>query len=279
MKWLLDNKEWIFSGLGISIVTIIFSIVKYLKTKSKNENTNSSYNQINNLKNSQINNLTNAQINNLNINSNSTPKLIIKCEKPECNLYYPEIYNNINTHKSIMNYSSTHLQQLVLELQLFLNNIGNDCARNINITFKINKKDVLLTDKNILWLSMSLPLETVNAEEDENYYIQYYSIATMEPHEKICLPLNQTLNGIIISSLFNIEHVTSFEKSDFSINSDNYKNILNKKSCESPILLADIKYYDLNNAMHKESLCLEFNVKYIQLGNSLGIEVKEKFES
>ena len=29
--WISKNKEWIFSGIGIFIVTIVFAIFKYIK--------------------------------------------------------------------------------------------------------------------------------------------------------------------------------------------------------------------------------------------------------
>ncbi|MBV7414526.1 hypothetical protein [Aeromonas sp. sif2433] len=28
MSWLLENKEWVFSGVGVSVVVFIFSIFK-----------------------------------------------------------------------------------------------------------------------------------------------------------------------------------------------------------------------------------------------------------
>jgi len=36
MNWLLDNKEWLFSGLGVFIITILYSrLFSYVKKKSK----------------------------------------------------------------------------------------------------------------------------------------------------------------------------------------------------------------------------------------------------
>lgn len=44
-------------------------------------------------------------------------------------------------------------------LDISLVNVGSEYAKNINISFMINKEDCLLTDKNIFWLYESLPLE------------------------------------------------------------------------------------------------------------------------
>ena len=37
IEWFLNNKEWFFSGLGISIVVLIFTIVKSFMRKKKEE--------------------------------------------------------------------------------------------------------------------------------------------------------------------------------------------------------------------------------------------------
>lgn len=37
MQWILNNKEWVFSGVGVFILTIVGSII--FKTKSCKKNT------------------------------------------------------------------------------------------------------------------------------------------------------------------------------------------------------------------------------------------------
>lgn len=35
MYWILENKEWVFSGIGVFMITLIFGIIKTYKRTSQ----------------------------------------------------------------------------------------------------------------------------------------------------------------------------------------------------------------------------------------------------
>jgi predicted tellurium resistance membrane protein TerC len=35
MNWILENKEWIFSGVGITFLVIIWKLIKHMLSKKK----------------------------------------------------------------------------------------------------------------------------------------------------------------------------------------------------------------------------------------------------
>lgn len=37
MKWLIENKEWIFSGVGIAIIGLVVNLIKNKKSKKSIE--------------------------------------------------------------------------------------------------------------------------------------------------------------------------------------------------------------------------------------------------
>ncbi len=39
MKYINENKEWIFSGVGVLILTIVWGIIKYIFSKKKTNRT------------------------------------------------------------------------------------------------------------------------------------------------------------------------------------------------------------------------------------------------
>lgn len=43
MQWILDNKEWLFSGLGIFILTLIFSFFAKNKNVTKQSQKSGKY--------------------------------------------------------------------------------------------------------------------------------------------------------------------------------------------------------------------------------------------
>lgn len=251
IEWLMNNKEWIFSGIGVLIITALVTILSSIYHKAIVKSTK--YDK----------DIT------VNIRAKSAPKIIIKAEKRKCKIYEPERYSDINSWRDIKNYSI--LQQLVDELDIQLVNVGSEYAKNVNIVFKINKEDCLLSDKNIFWLYESLLLENYKKDQVEQLYFQEYNIPVMEANERIRLPLNMTLNGIIISCMFNTSYFINFSKEEFSKNSDIYEKMANNLPLKLPVLFAEISYSEDNGAIHKEKYELRFNHEYMQLGDHLGI--------
>lgn len=39
VEWIIENKEWVFSGIGIFIFTIIIGLIKWLFSKKKSNRT------------------------------------------------------------------------------------------------------------------------------------------------------------------------------------------------------------------------------------------------
>jgi len=38
MEWLLENKEWVFSGIGVIIITSVFAIIRHFVRWKKRKN-------------------------------------------------------------------------------------------------------------------------------------------------------------------------------------------------------------------------------------------------
>ena len=251
IEWIKNNIEWLFGGIGVLGITAIATIPKIIYRMAT-------------IKNKKVDkNIT------VNLSAKSAPKIIIKSEYQKCRIYEPEHYSDINSWRDIKNYST--LQQLVDELNIHLINVGSEYAKNINISFMIIKEDCLLTDKNIFWLYESLPLENYKKDQVEQLYHHSYDIPVMEANEKIRLPLNNTLNGIIISCMFNTSYFINFNRDEFSRNSDIYEKMANNQPLKLPVLFTEITYSEDNGAIHKEKYELRFIHEYMQLGEYLGI--------
>jgi hypothetical protein len=39
LEWIIENKEWVFSGIGIFILTIIMGLIKWFFSKKKSDRT------------------------------------------------------------------------------------------------------------------------------------------------------------------------------------------------------------------------------------------------
>lgn len=254
IEWLINNKEWFFSGFGVLIITTIVAISKNLYHRAAVRTSDKEIT--------------------VSVKAKSSPQIVIKSEKRMCRIYEPEHYSNINSWKNIINFSV--LQQLVNEFDIFLINVGSEYAKNINITFGINQEDCLLTDKNIFWLYESLPLENYKKDQDKQLYCQVYDIPIMEANERIRLPLNKTLNGIIISCMFNTSYFLNFDKKEFLRNGDIYEKMSNNLPLKLPVLFVEIVYLEDNGAIHKEKYELKFSHEYMQLGEYLGISIDLK---
>lgn len=251
IEWLVNNKEWVFSGIGVLIITALVAISRniYRKATAKPAKDNKEIT--------------------VNVRAKSAPKIIIKAERRKCKIFEPEHYSDNNSWRDIKNYSI--LQQLVDELDIYIVNVGSEYAKNINIAFETDKEDCLLTDKNIFWLYESLLLENYKKDQVEQLYYQTYDIPIIEANERLRLPLNMTLNGIIVSCMFNTSYFINFDKEEFSKNSDIYEKMANNLPLKLPVLFVEITYSEDNNAIHKEKYELRFNHEYMQLGEYLGI--------
>lgn len=68
MEWILANKEWVFSGIGVLLITIIWALIKFVFSK---ENTGGGTNTLKN-KNVISNSGSNVVNNTINVNASST---------------------------------------------------------------------------------------------------------------------------------------------------------------------------------------------------------------
>ena len=39
IEWIIENKEWIFSGIGVFILTIVLSLIRRASSKNKSNRT------------------------------------------------------------------------------------------------------------------------------------------------------------------------------------------------------------------------------------------------
>ena len=39
MEWIWNNKEWVFSGIGVVVLTFLFAIIRYFLQKNKSKKT------------------------------------------------------------------------------------------------------------------------------------------------------------------------------------------------------------------------------------------------
>lgn len=133
-----------------------------------------------------------------------------------------------------------------------------------------------MTDKNISCLFISLPLENLRKENLEELLVHSYKIHIIESYESIRLPLNQTLNGIIISCLFNLVHFISFKKDEFSRMKNVYESVERGELRHAPKLHVLIKYKDGDGAVREVKYEILFELKFIQAGSYLMIEYQHK---
>lgn len=279
INWLINNKEWVFSGIGITAITAGIAIIKMVTNKTSKEDRKIIQKQnknINPMNLQGMDNSINTQIGNVNINMRSVSRMVLKFGQHKINLYYPERYLEKNSHKNIMNYNM--IQQLVDEFKIILLNIGDEYFKNLKITFKIDKDDALVTDKNLLFISTSLPIESVNSKDDDKHYVQEIEIPTIEPNQQFELPLDKRMNGLIVSSIFNISHFISFTKKDFKSTSYNYLKKCKQVPLKAPRLYIDLEYKDLYNAIKRENMCIEFIIEYQQICSHFSIIIKEVFD-
>lgn len=262
LDYLIDNKEWIFSGIGIIVITGIGALIRNILNIKKN--------------NFPINNNINNNNVNITLNERRIPKLVIKAEKRECRIFNPEIYSEINSYKNIINYGNGYLQQLVDEMNINIINAGYSFAKDVKIKFSLKKEECLLTNKNRFWIFESLLLENYENNTLDDLLIQSYKIPVLESGERIRLPLNQTINGVIVSCLFNTSYFINFEEQEFSEMASVYKKLKNNLPLKPPVLYISIEYCDEDGAIRKEQYKVLFKIKFIQFCEFLCVEYNEE---
>jgi len=261
LDYLIDNKEWIFSGIGIIVITGIGALVRNILNIKK--------------KNFSISNNINSNNVNITVNERRIPKLAIKAEKRECRIFNPEVYSEINSYKNIINYRNGYLQQLVDEMNINIINVGYSFAKDVNIKFSLKKEECLLTNKNMFWIFESLLLENYENNTLDDLLIQSYKIPILESGERVRLPLNQTINGVIVSCLFNTSYFINFEEQEFSEMGSVYENLKNNLPLKPPVLYISIEYCDEDGAVRKEQYKVLFKIKFIQFCEFLCVEYNE----
>lgn len=205
---------------------------------------------------------------------NIKPILMLDIEEEPKAIYDPSHYSKINSLKEIRNYHD--IPNLVDIFGIELINTGKGYAREIEIIFSIKKNDTLITDKNKLWLSLISPLNKV--EEIDGEYIQRFRHSFLGSDGKSKdLPLNLSMNALVITSLWNIENSLLFSEDDFLYSLEYYKEKMNNKPLTIPSIEVNIKYCDMDDNEYKTTYTIAFDYLYHQVGSYIAIKPRIEF--
>ncbi|KQY93602.1 hypothetical protein ASD24_20765 [Paenibacillus sp. Root52] len=205
-------------------------------------------------------------------NERIKPHLLITFDSEESLLYYPEKYSKVNKKDDIKNYS--YFPSLSQLFNIAIVNTGMGYAKNIEIIIEILKEDVFVTDRNLLWMFMN-PVEQIDYSGDE--FVQSEQIAYIENEEGIPLPLNSKANGLIISSIYNINNFIMLSDKDFTHMKDYY----DKKKLQRPLLIPSIyitlNYQDIRDNRYTNKYKVDFIGTEHFIGSHFGIKAKTDF--
>lgn len=121
-------------------------------------------------------------------------------------------------------------------------------------------------------------MERISASED--YYIQKQELTYIGSEgDKRTLPINISLNAIVLCSIWNIDNFIQLTNDDFQ-QTRQYYNIKKKKiPLTIPNINIHIKYYDLDNNEYEEMYKIGFHFVYKLLGSHNLVKVKQDFNN
>ncbi|BBH22565.1 hypothetical protein Back11_39100 [Paenibacillus baekrokdamisoli] len=205
-------------------------------------------------------------------NERIKPHLLITFDSEESLLFYPEKYSEVNKKDDIKNYS--HFPSLSQLFNIAIVNTGMGYAKNVEIIIEILKEDAFVTDRNLLWIFMN-PVEQIEYSGDK--FVQSEQIAYIENEEGISLPINSKTNGIIISSIYNINNFIMLSDKDFT----HMKEYYDKKKLQRPLLIPSIyitlNYQDIRDNRYTNKYKVDFIGTVHVLGSHFGIKAKADF--
>lgn len=205
---------------------------------------------------------------------NMKPMLMLDIEEESKAIYDPSYYSQNNSLREIRNYDE--VPNLVDIFGVELINTGKGYAQEIEIVFSVKIKDALITDNNKLWLSLISPLNKIEVVDEK--YIQYFNYSFLGSEgETKTLPLNLTMNGLVISSLWNIENSLLFSDDDFLHSFEYYKEKMNNKPLTIPSIEVNIRYCDMDHNQYESVYTIAFDYIYHQIGSYSAIKPRIEF--
>ncbi|MEK3800608.1 hypothetical protein MHI18_20625 [Peribacillus sp. FSL H8-0477] len=206
-------------------------------------------------------------------NLTERPFIIVDFNEDVIPLHYPEFYNDINTKENIKNYQ--YLPSLSKIFNMEIKNIGKRYARNVKIHLEVRKEEALVTDDNLLWMMMN-PLDSLNYEGDK--YVQIEKIAYLEKEEgRKLLSFNSKLNGVLISSIYNIENFLVIQSHSFNHTLEYFKIKSKERPLLSPSIYIRLIYEDVENNTYENLYKISINNVLHYLGSHIGIKLETDF--
>lgn len=186
------------------------------------------------------------------------PFLVIDFDENSKEIYNPEAYSKINEVGKVINFYQVPLISKIFDISI--RNTGKGYAKNIDVTFLIEMKDALITDKDLFWLSTGRLAALEKIEVIKENYVQNHKITYIESEGgKKILPINASLNGIIMCSIWNIIRFLSLTTEEFNQTRKYYD--IKKKMI--PLTIPDIyirlQYSDLDNNNYETMYKLGFD--------------------
>lgn len=208
---------------------------------------------------------------------NLKPFLVLDFDDTPKEIYYPEQYSEINKNDNIVNfYEIPHISKL---FDISIRNTGKGYAKNIKITMLIKVEDALVTDKNLFWLNY-IPLDMERISSSEDYYIQKQELTYIGSEgDKKVLPVNTSLNAILLCSIWNIDNFIQLTDEDFKQTRQYYNKKKKKNPLTIPNINIHIKYCDLDNNEYEEMYKIGFQFVYTVLGSHNLVKVKQDFNN
>jgi hypothetical protein len=206
---------------------------------------------------------------------NIKPFLVLDFDESPKEIYSSEKYSEINRNGNVMNfYQIPSISEL---FDINIRNTGKGYAKNIQITMLVKIKDALLTDKNLFWLSQNpLQMERVSVSGDS--YVQKHEITYIgKEGDKKLLPINSSLNGIILCSLWNIDRFLELNDEDFQ-QTRQYYRVKKKKILKIPDVSVYLQYYDLDSNKYEEVYKIGFDFILKLLGSHNLVKARLDFE-
>ena len=205
------------------------------------------------------------------------PYLVIDFSGKDVLVAEPEIYSNVTSFNGMLNYNYFPLVSEICDISI--RNTGKGYAKDVHVEISLLKKEVLLTDKNLFFLSMCYLTEDKICEDDDRIKLnKNISYIGGEGECKI-LPINSVLNGMILSSIWNIAHFSDLDKNDFKKMGSSYYSKTKEKPMKVPDILIKLSYQDLDDGIYEKIFRIELEVICYRIGEGTVIRPRLYFEN
>ncbi|MGG4106958.1 hypothetical protein AAXB25_23970 [Paenibacillus lautus] len=205
---------------------------------------------------------------------NIKPFLVIDFNDIPEKLYRPEEYSSINKLDMIANFYQ--VPSIIELFDLKIINTGRGYAKDVKVLFSINREDTLLTDRNIAWLFETPKIEKVKITSE--YFIQNHEFSYIGSEGEFkWLPVNILMNGIIMSSFWNLDNNVFWNKEEFKRTELLVEQRLEKGPFAIPSLDIYIEYSDFDNNIYQAFYRLSFDIVYKMIGDHTLVKAKLEF--